>query len=61
MFAVKDARTGLPITISLQLFDHGKNDEATKHNARKLHGVVEKLEMEIAKFHTGKGPPPIAY
>ena len=57
LFAVKDS-TGLPITISLQLFDHIKNDTPTRRGSRRIQSVPKKrkIGMEIATF-TGKGPP----
>ncbi len=55
LFAVKDNK-GLPITISVQLFDHVKDDSPPKHGDRRIQAVGKKLDMEIAMF-TGKGPP----
>ena len=59
MFAVKD-NLGLPITISLQLFDRMKNDSPTKGGEKRIQGVAKDLGMEVAMFHTGKGPPLIS-
>ena len=62
MFAIKD-NAGLPITISLQLFDPiSKIDSPTKIGERRIQGVAKKkLGMEVAMFHTGKGPPLVPY
>jgi hypothetical protein len=59
LFAVKD-NTGLPIAISLQLFGHNKNQSPAEAGDRRIQGVVKSLDMEIALFHTGKGPPLIS-
>ena len=61
LFAVRD-NEGLPITISLQLFDPiNKTDSLTKLGERRIQGVAKNIDMEITKFHTGKGPPLISY
>ena len=59
LFAVKD-NFGLPITVSLQLFDHMKNDSPTKRGDSRIQGVAKDIGMEVAMFHTGKGPPLIS-
>ena len=59
LFAVKD-NTGLPIAISLQLFGLNKNQSPAEAGDRRIQGVVKSLDMEIASFHTGKGPPLIS-
>ncbi len=59
LFAVKD-NSGLPIAISLQLFDHDRGHSPTKYGIRKIQGVAKEAGMEICRFHTGKGPPLIS-